>query len=445
MRRTRGPARSAFRAGTPTNPNVQSWLESKDSGSAESGSPRQPATHSWCDARTPQPLEMRAYPRRLGEGGPRSRNSAEAIVTLDLVEPDSASRDGFPAMCFCVDCGNDTAEKSQRLERVLSHVSATPGLPCRQLAGRSLSRAEDGGAPGLIPWCVEVAAGGGSPTTVAPRPAAAVTAVVPKPSEVGKGLAAAAIDELSAGLDELASDLWAHPEVGYEEEFAHERIASFLEEQGVSVQRRYLGIKTAFRAEVGGAGGGAGAGPTVAIMAEYDALPGIGHACGHNLIAEAGVAAFLGLKAALDQAAAEGGGAGVGRVVLFGTPAEEQQGGKIELLNRRAFDGEHSSASARRGAEAPVLCASCMGAPHSHTLTRVLHGHVCHRGLMHRAEYAAAAHDASGVDVAMMVHPSPGMMLYPGMLAREMLQVSAAAAAAAAAQPRRRPRRAGVN
>eukprot|EP01047_Picozoa_sp_COSAG01_P083644 COSAG01_NODE_17589_length_1139_cov_0.919231_2_plen_209_part_00 len=203
-------------------------------------------------------------------------------------------------------------------------------------------------------------------------------------------MAAAAIDELSAGLDELASDLWAHPEVGYEEEFAHERIASFLEEQGVSVQRRYLGIKTAFRAEVGGAGGGAGAGPTVAIMAEYDALPGIGHACGHNLIAEAGVAAFLGLKAALDQAAAaEGGGGGGGRVVLFGTPAEEQQGGKIELLNRRAFDGEHSSASARRGAEAPVPRASCMGAlptqPHTHPCA----GHVCHRGLKRRAAYAA--------------------------------------------------------
>jgi metal-dependent amidase/aminoacylase/carboxypeptidase family protein len=62
------------------------------------------------------------------------------------------------------------------------------------------------------------------------------------------------------------------------------------------------------------------------------ALPGIGHACGHNLICEAGVGAFLGAKAALEAGECSGG------VVLYGTPAEEQQGGKIELLNRHAFE-----------------------------------------------------------------------------------------------------------
>jgi metal-dependent amidase/aminoacylase/carboxypeptidase family protein len=135
-------------------------------------------------------------------------------------------------------------------------------------------------------------------------------------ASVGKEMAGAAIDADAEGLDFLAGDIWANPEVGYEEEYAHERICSFLEARGFPVQRAYLGIKTAFRTEFR-----VGDGPTIGIMAEYDALPGIGHACGHNLICEAGVAAFLGTHAALQA------GECSGRVVLFGTPAEEQQGG----------------------------------------------------------------------------------------------------------------------
>src|SRR5438552_2423221 len=79
------------------------------------------------------------------------------------------------------------------------------------------------------------------------------------------------------------------------------------------------------------ASAGNGAGPRVAILAEYDALPGVGHACGHNLIAAGAVGAFV-------AAAAVAGGLG-GEVVLLGTPAEEGGGGKIAMIKAGAFDG----------------------------------------------------------------------------------------------------------
>ena len=85
------------------------------------------------------------------------------------------------------------------------------------------------------------------------------------------------------------------------------------------------GLETAFASDFGPDGA-----PCVAILAEYDALPHIGHACGHNLIAVSGVGAGLALAALGPRVP--------GRVRVLGTPAEEQQGGKIELLNRHAFE-----------------------------------------------------------------------------------------------------------
>ena len=90
------------------------------------------------------------------------------------------------------------------------------------------------------------------------------------------------------------------------------------------VERRLHGLDTAFRATLGNKPG-----PTIAILAEYDALPEIGHACGHNLIGTGAIAAAIGLTAA-DFA---------GSVVVLGTPAEEGGGGKIKLINAGAFDG----------------------------------------------------------------------------------------------------------
>lgn len=292
-------------------------------------------------------VEQLQKTRHLGDGGPRSMNGDSAIVTLDFVEPDKNGN--APAMCFCVDCfSNEAEKKGGRVDRILSHVSPSSAVPRNLLGDLNLARIQDGYAPGEIPWCTEVMPE--QQVVVAATPAAASTV------SSAKLIAMQVIDDEADELDRIAADLWAKPEVGYEEVYAHDRVATFLEERGFEVLRSYLGINTALRAEFRN-----GDGPTVGIQCEYDALPGIGHACGHNLICEASVGAFLGVKAALEAGECSGG------VVLYGTPAEEQQGGKIEILNRHGY---------------------------------------------------------ADIDVALMAHPSPGMSLYPGMLAREMLKVT---------------------
>ena len=96
-------------------------------------------------------------------------------------------------------------------------------------------------------------------------------------------LASPKIDEKANDLQRLSLKIWERPELGYEEHFAHSILSNFFEEQGFEVTREYT-LSTAFRAVFGGEN----AGPTVAVLCEYDALPGIGHGCGHNLIAVAG-------------------------------------------------------------------------------------------------------------------------------------------------------------
>ena len=133
------------------------------------------------------------------------------------------------------------------------------------------------------------------------------------------------VDRLRDELTALSLRIHAHPELRFEEHKAAAWIAELLEAHGHAVERPLGGLATAFRAR-------AGAGPArVAILAEYDALPEIGHACGHNLIASGAVGAWL----ALAPLAAELGGA----VDLVGTPAEEGGGGKIILLREGVFDG----------------------------------------------------------------------------------------------------------
>ncbi|WYZ42286.1 hypothetical protein EsH8_V_001181 [Colletotrichum jinshuiense] len=128
--------------------------------------------------------------------------------------------------------------------------------------------------------------------------------------------------------DEAQLDAWtlrANPELCYEEHQAHDAITTLLQSQGFAVTLHAYGLQTAFVAE-SGAGG-----RLVTLCAEYDALPGLGHACGHNLIATAAVAAFLGVAAALKSSKLPG------RVRLLGCPAEEGGGGKIKLLQAGAF------------------------------------------------------------------------------------------------------------
>jgi amidohydrolase len=138
-----------------------------------------------------------------------------------------------------------------------------------------------------------------------------------------------AVDRLADDLERLSHQIHAHPELAFREEKAHEWLADFLAGHGAVVERGVGGLPTAFRATIPGAA----AGPTVAIMAEYDALPGIGHACGHNVIATAGVGAGAALALALGTLPF------AGRVQVIGTPAEEGGAGKVYMADEGAFDG----------------------------------------------------------------------------------------------------------
>ena len=156
---------------------------------------------------------------------------------------------------------------------------------------------------------------------------------------------AADAEELRGELRDLALDLHDHPEEAFEEHHAAAALAQLLRAHGHRVETGVGGLPTALRAvaqtpgggtsEIEGDGGDArDGGPTVAILAEYDALPGLGHGCGHNIIAAAGVGAFLAAARELER-----GVTGPGRIVLLGTPAEEGHTGKEHMIRGGAFDG----------------------------------------------------------------------------------------------------------
>jgi amidohydrolase len=150
-----------------------------------------------------------------------------------------------------------------------------------------------------------------------------------------------AMDAKSAARERLDSDrdeliklsrrIHAHPEVGFEEEKASTWLCESLNEAGFAVEKGICDLPTAFRAR-------AGSGPLhIGICAEYDCLPGIGHACGHNIIAASAVGAALGAAKVADELGLT--------VTVIGTPAEEvgNAGGKILLLERGAFEGLHAA------------------------------------------------------------------------------------------------------
>ncbi|HEX7127568.1 MAG TPA: M20 family metallopeptidase [Thermodesulfobacteriota bacterium] len=143
-----------------------------------------------------------------------------------------------------------------------------------------------------------------------------------------KARAKAVVEAAGPELDRLADRIHANPELGYEERQAAAWLGEFLAERGFHVTHGVGGVATAFVAETGPARPGA---PTVAMLAEYDALPNIGHACGHNLIAAIAVGAGLACRDLVPPEA--------GRVIVLGTPAEEGGGGKQALLDAGVFDG----------------------------------------------------------------------------------------------------------
>ena len=127
----------------------------------------------------------------------------------------------------------------------------------------------------------------------------------------------------------LSHFVHAHPELGYEEFESCEAVASTLEKAGFNVERGVAGLATALRATVGTGS------LHVALCAEYDALPDVGHACGHNIIAASSVGAGIGLAAVADALDLT--------VIVLGTPSEEGGGGKIDLLNAGVFDDVHAA------------------------------------------------------------------------------------------------------
>lgn len=135
----------------------------------------------------------------------------------------------------------------------------------------------------------------------------------------------AEVDRLAPTLIEVSHRIFDEPELCFEERHAHDLLCDALEANGLRPQRGAFGLPTAFAAEAGSSG------PDVAVICEYDALPDIGHACGHNVIAAAGLGAGLVAAALAEQSG--------GRVRILGTPAEEGGGGKVFMLREGAFDG----------------------------------------------------------------------------------------------------------
>ncbi|MFC1941107.1 M20 family metallopeptidase [Chloroflexota bacterium] len=125
-------------------------------------------------------------------------------------------------------------------------------------------------------------------------------------------------------LSELSLKIHSNPELGFHEVKAASWLTNYLEENGFSIERDICELPTAFRASYGKGK------PVIAILAEYDALPDLGHACGHNLIAVSAIGAGVASKPVVDQFG--------GSILVIGTPAEEIYGGKAIMAERGAFN-----------------------------------------------------------------------------------------------------------
>ena len=134
------------------------------------------------------------------------------------------------------------------------------------------------------------------------------------------------VDHERDALSKLSRNIHANPELRFEEHKAAAWITELLRSRGFEVEHGVAGMGTALRARRGNAKG-----PRVAILGEYDALPEIGHACGHNLIAASAVGAFLAAASVAEKVG--------GEVVFLGTPAEEGGGGKIKMIEAGVFEG----------------------------------------------------------------------------------------------------------
>ena len=138
-----------------------------------------------------------------------------------------------------------------------------------------------------------------------------------------KALVITEIDRHSRELYDLGKKIHANPELGFHEQKASGWLTDFLAENGFKIERGIYGLETAFRATYGQDK------PVIALLAEYDALPELGHACGHNLIGTASAGGAVGACPVVDECG--------GQIVVIGTPAEELYGGKVTMAQRGAF------------------------------------------------------------------------------------------------------------
>jgi amidohydrolase len=137
------------------------------------------------------------------------------------------------------------------------------------------------------------------------------------------------VDRIGPELIRASHEIHAHPELNFEEHFAHDLLTDVLDRAGLAPERHAYGLATAFESTVGNEGF------DVAVLCEYDALPGVGHACGHNIIATAGLGAGLAAATIAERVG--------GRLRIMGTPAEEGGGGKIEMARNGAFRDLHAA------------------------------------------------------------------------------------------------------
>ncbi|KAG2190469.1 hypothetical protein INT46_001553 [Mucor plumbeus] len=176
------------------------------------------------------------------------------------------------------------------------------------------------------------------------------------------------INSINDELREISLDLHENMETGMKEVHAHKVLTAYLEKKGFKVTRHAYGMETAFTAEYS-----RGSGRRIGVCSEYDGLPGLGQGCGHNLIAISGLATAIGIKAALDSGKASG------KVVLFGTPAEELSIGKIVLVSKGAFQ------------ENVDVCLMLHPAAYNHQYAAFIAIHDVHVEFFGKASHASAA------------------------------------------------------
>jgi len=140
-----------------------------------------------------------------------------------------------------------------------------------------------------------------------------------------KKIAFLQVDKERPHLQKIALQIHANPEIGMQETQASMWLTGYLEKKGFAVERGICDLPTAFKASYGKGK------PRIAVLAEYDALPGLGHGCGHNLICTIALGAAVASKKTVDSSG--------GTVIVIGTPAEELQGGKIMMAKKGAFNG----------------------------------------------------------------------------------------------------------